>query len=84
MRCTSGTLGFTLGRPSGTEGWRWCSPAVEGVHGEVHQLAEGQGDGLVRGGVEGGHLVHDALGVMPVADAEQRLQETQLLVVWRL
>jgi hypothetical protein len=50
----------------------------------VHQLAEGQGDGLVRGGVEGGHLVHDALGVMPVADAEQRLQETQLLVVWRL
>ena len=50
----------------------------------MHQLAEGQGDGLVRGGVEGGHLVHDALGMVPVPDAEQGFQETQLLVVWRL
>lgn len=47
----------------------------------MHKLAECQRNGLVRGGVEGRHLVHNTLGVVPVSDSEQRFQQTKLLVI---
>lgn len=50
----------------------------------MQQLAQCQGDGLVRGGVEGRHLVHNALGMVPVSDPQQRFQQAQLLVIRRL
>lgn len=50
----------------------------------MHQLAKCQRDGLVRRSVERWHLVHDALGVLPVSNSEQSFQQTQFLVVWGL
>lgn len=59
-------------------------PAVERLHDQVQQLAQCDGDGLVGGGVESWHLIHDALSVLPVTDPQQRLQQPQLLVIRRL
>ncbi len=59
-------------------------PAVDRLHDQVEQLAQSDGDGLVGGGVESWHLIHDALSVLPVTDPQQRLQQPQLLVIRRL
>lgn len=60
------------------------APSVKRIHSQVHQLTKCQGNGLVRRSIERWHLVHNALGVMPVSNSEQSFQQTKLLVVWGL
>lgn len=57
------------------------APSVKRLHSQVHELAEGQCDGLVRSSIEGRHLVHNTLGMVPVSNSKQRFQKTELLVI---
>lgn len=59
-------------------------PAVQRLHAVVQQLAQSDGDGLMGGGIESWHLIHDAPSVLPVADPQQSLQQPQLLIIRRL
>lgn len=61
-----------------------CVPAVKRLHDEVQQLAQCHSNGFMRGGVEGWHLLHDALCMLPVSDLQQRLEQAQFLVIGRL
>lgn len=58
-----------------------CLPAVQRFHDEVQQLAQCYSNGFMRGGVEGWHLLHNALCMLPVSDLQQRLEQTQFLVI---
>ncbi|TNN88661.1 hypothetical protein EYF80_000993 [Liparis tanakae] len=51
------------------------------VHSQMHKLAESQRNGFVRRSIEGRHLVHNTLGMVPVSNSKQRFQQTKLLVI---
>ena len=53
---------------------------MQGLESDVNELLERGGDGLVGDGVELGEAVEDDLGLLPRADAEEGLQEAELLV----
>ena len=53
---------------------------MQGLESDVNELLERGGDWLVGDGVELGEAVEDDLGLLPRADAEEGLQEAELLV----
>lgn len=61
-----------------------CVPAIQRLYDDVQQLAQRYSNGFMRGGVEGWHLLHDALCMLPVADLQQSLEQAQFLIVRRL
>lgn len=46
------------------------APSVERLDSQVHKLAKCQRNSLVRRSIEGRHLVHNTLGVVPVSNSE--------------
>ena len=55
--------------------------AIHGVHDCMNKSAESLCDGLVCSGEELGQPIEETLGLLPAADHQQALQQTQLLVV---
>ncbi len=57
---------------------------MNGVHGDMNEVAEGRGDSRVRDRVVRRKVGDDHLGVSPIANLQQRLEKTELLAYRRL